>query len=94
MLSHLEGKATLMLVVVELYLILLCSLVETDMVLQLFAIQSVDVTISISLILTFAGVSTATATMLFTYRDKRLTCHKVPAFPTDSVHPLVAISPI
>jgi hypothetical protein len=57
MLSSTEGNTILRLVVVGLYSLLICSLSQTIIVLQLYATGSVDTTISTSLILAFVSVS-------------------------------------
>jgi hypothetical protein len=57
MLGSRAGTGMLWLVVVGLYSLLLLSLAQTVIVLQLYAIRSVDTTISASLILTFVSVS-------------------------------------
>lgn len=51
------GSGLLRFVVVGLYSLLLSSLAETILVLYLYAIRSVDTTMSASLILSFVGVS-------------------------------------
>jgi hypothetical protein len=56
MLVNGEGSGTLRLFVVGLYSLLISCLIQTVLILHLYATQSVDTTISAGLILTFVSV--------------------------------------